>query len=82
MGGASQRVVDFPPSLFLRSATGLAFHFLRWDASDSAPILPNATGEDADVDERDAGETVCVKRRRYSRSRVAQCVVRFRVIQR
>lgn len=33
----------------------MAYHFIHWDASDSAPILPNATGEDADVDEREAG---------------------------
>lgn len=40
----------------LRSFTGLAYHFLRWDASDSAPILPGATGEDAKTDERESGK--------------------------
>lgn len=38
--------------------TGLAYRFLKWDASDNAPIIPIATGEDAEVDERDAGKLV------------------------
>ena len=42
----------------VNSATGVAYCLFRWDASDSAPIMPTATGEDAEADETNLGAYV------------------------
>lgn len=58
----SSMMHSLTPYLAIR-ATALAYKFLRWDASDSSPILPIATGEETNVDESEAGgcrNNVCV----------------------
>ncbi|CAM9975163.1 unnamed protein product [Scytosiphon promiscuus] len=44
-GGAAFILVEF---LLCATATGLAYHFIHWDSSDSAPIPAATDGEDAD----------------------------------
>eukprot|EP00904_Undaria_pinnatifida_P014208 jgi/Undpi1/9918/HiC_scaffold_28.g12372.m1 len=46
-GGIAFIFVEF---ILCAIATGVAYSVVRWDASDSAPIMPTATGEDEGVD--------------------------------
>ncbi|CAM9519315.1 unnamed protein product, partial [Laminaria digitata] len=41
----------FAEFVLCATATGVAYLLFHWDASDSAPIMPTATGEDAETDE-------------------------------
>ncbi|CAM9737972.1 unnamed protein product [Ascophyllum nodosum] len=53
-GAVGVILVEF---LIIVCATGVAYEYLRWDASDSAPILPNtASAVNEDLEERLAGD--------------------------